>query len=389
MKIIYFTTAQDEKDYKSFMKIWNYPLNSSNQNFHNKLIRCLAIENDVEVISVRPFSRTNTSVKKLNKETKEINGITWHYLKRSGSKLVRNLNVNSQIKNVLNNIDLSNSIFLTDTINPSVVGAVAKVNKKYKRPIIGICTDSPSNISGTTRSYTMYLLSKTNNYDGYISLTSSLADLFNPEAKPTFVFEGIIEDNIPESKKETETPYFFFGGALMEKYGIYNLIEAFKKLNNPNVDLYICGHHGDVPKLKSICKENSNIKYLGLLPVSRVLQLEQQAIASINPRPYSEDLDRFSVPSKTIEYMSAGRPVISVKNTVLMEKFPRYITWLDSSSTEEIERGLKLVLKMGATQQADYGEKIKKQAMDLYSLTSVSKQIQPFLLQFVKKDVVD
>ena len=29
MKIIYFTTSQDEKDYRSFMNIWKIPLNSS------------------------------------------------------------------------------------------------------------------------------------------------------------------------------------------------------------------------------------------------------------------------------------------------------------------------------------------------------------------------
>ena len=389
MKIIYFTTAQDEKDYRSFIKLWNYPLNSSNQNFHNKLIRSLAISNDVEVISIRPFSRSNTKVRKLDKGTKECGNITWHYLKRSGSKLVRNININPQAKNVLSNIDLTDSIFLADTINPSVVACVNKMAKKYKRPVIGICTDSPSNISGTRRSYTLYLLSKTNNFNGYIALTAGLNDLFNPEQKPAFVFEGLIEDEIPEAKKENERPYFFFGGALMEKYGVFNLIQAFKNLKNDDIDLYICGHHGDVEKLRKEIKGYSNVKYLGLLPVNKVLQLEQQAIASINPRPYSEDLDRFSLPSKTVEYMSAGRPVISVKNTILMEKFPRYVTWLDSSSVDDIEKGLRKILKMDESQQADYGAKIKKQAQDLYSLTSVNKQMQPFLSQFIKKDVVD
>ena len=58
MKIIYFTTSQDEKDYRSFMNIWKIPLNSSNQNFHNKFIRALdgnaiADDGDAPVIDMR------------------------------------------------------------------------------------------------------------------------------------------------------------------------------------------------------------------------------------------------------------------------------------------------------------------------------------------------
>ena len=79
MRIIYFTTAQEEKDYRSFMNQWKIALNPSNQNFHNKLIRALAIENQVDVISIRPFSRKNMKVKKLPSVEKKEGNITWHY----------------------------------------------------------------------------------------------------------------------------------------------------------------------------------------------------------------------------------------------------------------------------------------------------------------------
>ena len=71
MKIIYFTTAIQRDDYRDFTKLWTISLNPSNQNFHNKMIRSLAINNEVHVISIRPFSRKNCKVKKLEEETKE------------------------------------------------------------------------------------------------------------------------------------------------------------------------------------------------------------------------------------------------------------------------------------------------------------------------------
>ena len=384
MKIIYFTTAQSEKDYRAFINLWKIPLNSSNQNFHNKFIRTLAINNTVDVISIRPFSRSKTKVANLKSEDKVEGNISWHYLKRSGGRIWRMLTVDPQVKKVFRKLDTKDAIIITDTINPSVVKAVETINKKYHLPALGICTDSPSNISGTKRSYTLYLLSKTNNFSGYIALTKALNGMFNPSKRPSYVFEGLVEDRTFNKKEENVRPYFFFGGALMEKYGVYNLIEAFKKLDNPNIDLYICGHHGDKARIKDAIKDHQNIKFLGLLPFNKVLEYEQNAIASINPRPYSEDLDRFSIPSKTLEYMSMARPVISVKNTILMKKFPDDVIWLESAKPEDILEGMNKVLSLNKLERDTMGAKLKNRVLELYSLESVAKDIQDFLLQFIK-----
>ena len=389
MKIIYFTTSQDEKDYRSFMKIWKIPLNSSNQNFHNKFIRSLSIKNTIDVISVRPFSRSKTRQKKLLAENKTDGNINWHYLKRGGGRIMRTISITPQVKKIFRSLDTKDSIIITDTINPSVVRSVEQINKKYKLPVLGVCTDSPSNISGTKRSYTLYLLSKTNNYSGYICLTEGLKNLFNPNNRPSYVFEGLVEEREFAKFDENVKPYFFFGGALMQRYGIYNLIDAFKELNNSSIDLYICGHHGDKAKIKDEIKGNNNIKFLGLLPMNKVLEYEYNAIASINPRPFSEDLDRFSIPSKTLEYMSMGRPVISVRNTILMEKFPNDVIWAQSSNKENLIKAMKAVLSMTEVERENMGEETKNRVLKLYSLQSISDNIQNFLLQFVEKNLVN
>lgn len=385
MNIIYFTTAQEEKEYRSFMNIWKISLNSSNQNFHNKLIRALAINNHVDVISVRPFSHSKTKVSKLKAETKEEGNICWHYLKRAGSKLTRILDVVPQSKKILSSLDTNNSIIITDTINTTLVRSVNKINKKYKLPVIGVCTDSPSNISGTKRSYTMYLLNNTQNFSGYIALTEGLNLLFNPNNKPSYIFEGLVEDRKFDKSKEVMKPYFFFGGALMKRYGVFDLISAFKELNNNDLDLYICGHHGNKDEIKEAIKGNQNIKFLGLLPMNKVLEYEANSLACINPRPFSEDLDRFSIPSKTLEYLSMGRPVISVKNTILMDKFKKEIIWVDSSNKKDLLKGLEKVLSMTEVERENFGEDAKNRVLKLYSLDTIGEKVSLFLTQFAKQ----
>ena len=224
MKIVYFTTAQEEKDFREFITYWKIPLNASNQNFHNKLIRSLSIKNKVEVISVRPFSLSKTTITGLRKETLEDGNITWHYIKRAGGKVYRTLTIAPQVKSILKKMDLKNTIFLTDSINTHVVRTATKMGQIFNVPVIGICTDSPSNISGTKRSYTLNILKQASKFSGCLALTEGLNDLFNPDDKPSYIFEGLVEDRKFPNTNEKKNPYFFFGGALMEKYGVYQLI---------------------------------------------------------------------------------------------------------------------------------------------------------------------
>ena len=384
MRIVYFTTAQEEKDFRSFITYWKIPLNASNQNFHNKLIRSLAVKNQVDVISIRPFSLSKTTISGLKRETKEDGHITWHYIKRGGGKIWRTLTIAPQVKSILKKLNLNNTIFMTDSINTHVVKVANKMGETFKRPVIGICTDSPSNISGTKRSYALNILSQAQKFSGCVALTDGLKDLFNPDGKPSYVFEGLVEDRKFPKTNEKKNPYFFFGGALMEKYGVYQLIEAFKILKPKDIDLYICGHHGDKEKIKEAIKGNQRIKSLGLLNVNKVMELEQKSLACINPRPFTEDLDRFSIPSKTLEYMAMGRPVISVKNTALKKKFPEDVVWLDAANESDLVHGMKIVLNMSEAEREEVGRRIKNRVLQLYSLDALSNNIQPFLEQFTR-----
>ena len=93
MKIIYFTTACKKEDYVSFSKMWDSSLNASIQNLHNRFIRALAVTHEVEVISIRPFSRKYCKLKKLEPETNQEGKITWHYLGIRRHKVSRYLSV--------------------------------------------------------------------------------------------------------------------------------------------------------------------------------------------------------------------------------------------------------------------------------------------------------
>lgn len=380
MNIIYFTTALDNKDYESYLNIWKKKPNPSNQNFHNKLIRTLALSHHVDVISFRPFSKSNTTVKGLEKDEKVVTNIHWHYLPVKGGKITRMMNEYNVSKALVANLD-KNSIIITDTINPLVLYSAAKASKKLKLPIIGVATDSPSNITGTKKSYTLFLLNRAKHLNGYIALTKELEEMFNESHAPSTIIEGIVDEYEPNDEIKIDGDYLFFGGALLPRYGIYNLIDAFNALDNKQLKLVICGHHAEQPKLSKMISANENIIYLDTLHINKVIYLEKHALACINPRPYSEDLDRYSIPSKTLEYFASGRPTISVKNSKLQKLFYNDAIWLKSGSVEDIKEGIQKVLKLPEKERDLLGKSAKINVNKLFSLVAVNQKVDELIDQ--------
>ena len=79
-----------------------------------------------------------------------------------------------------------------------------------------------------------------------------------------------------------------------------------------------------------------------------------------------------------------GRPVISVRNTILKNKFPNELIWIPSSSVKDIKEGIQKVLDMTEVERENFGEEAKNRVLALYSIKSVGMNIQSFLLSFLK-----
>lgn len=370
----------DKNDFANYLPHWKSSPNPSNQNFHNKMIRSLAINNHVDVISIRPFSKSLLDIKSLKKEEREDGNIVWHYIAIQRDIFRKLINGHRQVNSLIKKYAKDGTIVFVDTINPGLVHFAKHSLKKRNLRVVGICTDSPSNITGTTRSYTVYLLSHTNAYSGYIALTTGLDELFNVGKKPSLILEGIVETNSIE-KKENFGKYFFFGGALLARYGVYDLIKAFKLFSKTNkgYKLVISGHHADQKGLSDAIGNDKNIKYLGAITVDECYALEKGAIANVNPRPFSEDLDRYSIPSKTLEYLESGVPTVSVKNSKLQKVIGDLIIWSKSSSDSDLAKSLEHVISLTKEERKILGDKAKDKVHELYSLDAVNKKINNFL----------
>ena len=119
--------------------------------------------------------------------------------------------------------------------------------------------------------------------DSYVVLTEEMADELGIK-KSYVVIEGIVgvEDEYKDSnlttniKIDNQKYNILYSGTLNKKYGVLNLIEAFKKIDDERYRLLICGRGDSENLIIEASKDDNRIQYFGTLKNSEVLELQKQ-----------------------------------------------------------------------------------------------------------------
>lgn len=178
-------------------------------------------------------------------------------------------------------------------------------------------------------------------FDSYVILTKHMKNPLQISSKPYVVVEGAIdEENLVKfhnSEVEGEKKIVFYGGGLNERNGIRNLVKAFCTINDPSFELWICGEGDEEEALKKLSQFDQRIKYFGLVPKERVYTLQSQATVLVNPRcPESGEYTKYSFPSKTMEYLLSGKPIIAYKLPGIPDEYDDFIEYVSNGSVEEL-----------------------------------------------------
>ena len=277
-------------------------------------------------------------------------------------------------------------LIFVDVLNLSLLKNAIKYREKFNIKIVGVCTDSPYNISFMKERYKKKLLELGRSLDGYIVLTKKIEELYNINNKPCVCIDGVSEEVKTVVPTSVEGKYIYFGGSLMKEYGVYNLIEAFKKLERNDLKLIICGHHVDKNKLYSEIKGNDNIVYLGPISYEENIALERDALVAVNPRPQNPKIDEYSIPSKTLEFLSNGTLTISVENELLKKHYEPCIVWAKSGEVEDLHEALTKALSLNKTEREILSLLGKNKVMQYTSLENINAQINEELISKILLD---
>lgn len=185
--------------------------------------------------------------------------------------------------------------------------------------------------------------------DGFVFLTEAMSDVLNKKGKPYIVMEGLVDINMNvlenDLAKKSKKDVVMYAGALRAQYGLKNLVEGFTKYQNKNAELWIFGAGDYVEMIKKMQKKDKRIKYYGIVSNKEVVEKELEADILINPRPSNQEFTKYSFPSKNMEYMVSGTPVISTKLPGMPKEYYEYIYLLEEDTPECITKVLEETFK--------------------------------------------
>ena len=181
----------------------------------------------------------------------------------------------------------------------------------------------------------------------YVLLTEDMNSLVNPKNRPYVIMEGLCDSDAVSNHEPIDkynAKVIMYAGGLEERYGVKMLVDAFKLIDNPNVELHLYGSGSYASILIDEIKYDSRIKYFGVRANYEIVQAERRATILVNPRFTNEDFVKYSFPSKNMEYMVSGTPLLTTKLPGMPEEYNPYVFLFEDESLEGYAQSMSNVL---------------------------------------------
>jgi glycosyltransferase involved in cell wall biosynthesis len=147
-----------------------------------------------------------------------------------------------------------------------------------------------------------------------------------------------------------------YAGALYEKFGIKTLINVFNNLPG-NYELWLFGYGDMIEYISQMSKSNPKILFFGNISNSLVLDYQKKARLLVNPRPINHEFTKYSFPSKILEYMSSGTPVLTTKLAGIPPEYDDKLLYFEDDSYNGIMNGLVKYLNYSDDELFEIGNK--------------------------------
>lgn len=275
----------------------------------------------------------------------------------------------------------SGSVVVSDVLKISSSFAALLAAKLRGFTLVGIVTDLPKDIASIKKTKLAFGISSyvLNNQDKYVLLSERMTERINIKNKPYIVAEGQADGDFVIKRdnncKNTETKVCLYAGSLDRRYGINHLIESFLCICKDNEELHIYGAGDMATELREISNNNPQIKYFGVVDNESVIQTEMCATLLINPRGSDLEFTKYSFPSKTMEYMTTGTPVLMAKLPSVPDEYDEHLYYFDDQDVNGLASALRKILDYPRSALQEKGEKARHYVLTYKNHYVVAKRL--------------
>lgn len=177
-----------------------------------------------------------------------------------------------------------------------------------------------------------------------------------------YLYEGGVPEFITDESRYLKKN-LVFTGTVTALTGIEKFAEEFGELNMDGIELDIYGR-GDFSKLNKLAEKYSNINVHGYVSYEELKNAMKSAYAFINPRNEASEENLNTFPSKILEYIAYGKPMISTDSKSFKEEFRNILFTYNSDDRESMRAVLDKVRSLSYDDLAMLRKKLQRFAED-------------------------
>ena len=349
MHIVYAVTTCSDRVYKQLFEHVKVKPAFQSQKYHRLLIEGLAAHCSVDVVANPPVNRSvlKENIVRLPAETE--GGARYHYIPAIRNPILKAVCVGFGTFFKTLALAKGESAVIVDGLNRVTALSGVLAARLKGKPCIGIVTDLPDMLSGSrfSKKLANFIIGSCT---GYVFLTEAMNGYLNKKGKPYVILEGhsdiAMKEKTPGLEKKLQPRVGLYAGGVSKQYGLGNLVEGFRMADIPNARLRIYGPGDYVKELEQIAAEDDRVFYGGMLLNTQIVEKELEATLLVNPRPTHEEFVKYSFPSKTMEYMASGTPVLTTVLPGMPREYHPYVFLMEEETPEGAARALQNVLSL-------------------------------------------
>ncbi len=402
MNILFLGIVFNKEEEKEYLNLSKVGLQGASNLFQLNIIKGLTENTQKEnlsVLSVLPVGTYPLKYKKILLESKEwvYNDTQFQEIGSINISLLKQINryfaIRKKIEEWINK-SIKNRHIIIYSLYPVFISAIKRVKEKYPEVKITVIVPDLPSIYGLLSKNPIKaqiqkkignrVLKELEVADYFVLLTESMKKPLKIGNKPNVIIEGLVTDEVLPKNNNLESDTFLksilYTGSLNTEFGIEMLLDAFQRIDDSNVELWICGSGETESKIKEKAKVNRRIKFFGYVSNEKARALQNKATILINPRKNDATYTKYSFPSKTMEYIASGKPVIMYKLDGIPNEYDEHLYYVDSDSVEDLKDKIIEVLNKSPEELKQNGLISQKWLIENKNIKSQVKKITDMIL---------
>lgn len=287
------------------------------------------------------------------------------------------------LKQIKNRISSDKTILIVYNTMSMFALPVLKIASKYKCKAVAIVADLPIR---EKKNFIRKMEDKTqekliSQFDGLIPLTKHIPEQFAPNIPYCVIEAGCNEENYSNDNEKYESrksKKVVFSGTLNVLSGIELIIDAMQFVEGHDIELHI---YGDGPLREVVNKAtmNKSVIYHGRVSNEQMLSIQKKADLLVCPRCADNYTTKYTFPSKILEYICAGVPVLSNRLMGIPDEYEEYINYSKSEDAEDWGNAIVDIVENNRAVYCEKAEKAKRKVLQTKTWEFQCKEVAAFL----------